>query len=137
MLAHRRAIRVYDKTKHIDTERVADCLRLAQLAPTSSNMQMWECYHVTDAKTLEALHRACFQQTAATTAQELVVFVVRPNYVKRRATVNLAFQERNIREHFPKEKQEKYLNRWSMYYKKAIPSFMDVSLGSSVFYARD
>lgn len=121
MLAHRRAIRVYDKTKHIDTERVADCLRLAQLAPTSSNMQLWECYHVTDAKTLEALHRACFQQTAATTAQELVVFVVRPNYVKRRATANLTFQERNIREHFPKEKQEKYLKRWSMYYKKAIP----------------
>ena len=109
MLAHRRAIRVYDKTKHIDTERVADCLRLAQLAPTSSNMQLWECYHITDTKTLEALHRACFQQTAVTTAQELVVFVVRPNYVKRRATANLTFQERNIREHFPKEKQEKYL----------------------------
>ena len=116
MLAHRRAIRVYDKTKHIDTERVADCLRLAQLAPTSSNMQLWECYHITDTKTLEALHRACFQQTAVTTAQELVVFVVRPNYVKRRATANLTFQERNIREHFPKEKQEKYLKRW-----KAIP----------------
>ena len=98
MLAHRRAIRVYDKTKHIDTERVADCLRLAQLAPTSSNMQLWECYHITDTKTL-----------------------VRPNYVKRRATTILTFQERNIREHFPKEKQEKYLKRWSMYYKKAIP----------------
>lgn len=121
MLAHRRAIRVYDKTKHIDTERVADCLRLAQLAPTSSNMQLWECYHVTDAKTLEALHRACLQQTSVTTAQELVVFVVRPDYVKRRATANLTFQEQNIREHFPKEKQEKYLKQWDMYYKKAIP----------------
>ena len=121
MLAHRRAIRVYDKTKHIDTERVAECLRLAQLTPTSSNMQLWECYHITDTKTLEALHRACFQQTAVTTAQELVVFVVRPDYVKRRAKANLTFQERNIREHFPKEKQEKYLKRWSMYYKKAIP----------------
>ena len=111
MLAHRRAIRVYDKTKHIDTERVADCLRLAQLAPTSSNMQLWECYHITDTKTLEALHRACLQQTSVTTAQELVVFVVRPDYVKRRAKANLTFQERNIREHFPKEKQEKYLKR--------------------------
>ena len=121
MLAHRRAIRVYDKTKHIDTERVAECLRLAQLTPTSSNMQLGECYHITDTKTLEALHRACFQQTAVTTAQELVVFVVRPDYVKRRATANPTFQERNIREYFPKEKQEKYLKRWSMYYKKAIP----------------
>ena len=123
LLQHRRAVRYFDTERPLDSERVRRHLEEAALAPTSSNMQLWECYHITDTKTLEALHRACLQQTSVTTAQELVVFVVRPDYdyVKRRAKANLTFQERNIREHFPKEKQEKYLKRWSMYYKKAIP----------------
>lgn len=121
LLQRRRAVRYFDTERQLESERVRRRLEEAALAPTSSNMQLWECYHITDTKTLEALHRACLQQTSVTTAQELVVFVVRPDYVKRRATANLTFQEQNIREHFPKEKQEKYLKQWDMYYKKAIP----------------
>ena len=48
ILNHRRAVRHYDPTKPLDNERVKHCLELATLAPTSSNMQLWECYHVTD-----------------------------------------------------------------------------------------
>ena len=43
ILNHRRAVRHYDPTKPLDNERVKHCLELATLAPTSSNMQLWEC----------------------------------------------------------------------------------------------
>ena len=52
ILEHRRAVRRYDPNKPLDTERVEDCLRQATLAPTSSNMQLWECYHVTQPDTM-------------------------------------------------------------------------------------
>lgn len=44
ILEHRRAVRKYDKDKELDTEKVKECIRLATLAPTSSNMQLWEAY---------------------------------------------------------------------------------------------
>lgn len=48
ILEHRRAVRKYDPNKELDTEKVKEYIRLATLAPTSSNMQLWEAYHVTD-----------------------------------------------------------------------------------------
>ena len=47
VLHHRRSVRVYDKEKPIDTEKVKHCLELATLAPNSSDMQLWEFYHIT------------------------------------------------------------------------------------------
>lgn len=38
ILQHRRAIRYYDAQQPISADRVEDCLKLATLAPTSSNM---------------------------------------------------------------------------------------------------
>ena len=35
VLHHRRSVRVYDKEKPIDTEKVKHCLELATLAPNS------------------------------------------------------------------------------------------------------
>ena len=40
VLNYRRSVRVYDKEKKIDTERVKHCLELATLALNSSNMQL-------------------------------------------------------------------------------------------------
>ena len=55
ILDHRRAIRHYNPEKPLDPERVKECIRMATLAPTSSNMQLWEAYHVTDKAVLEKL----------------------------------------------------------------------------------
>ena len=52
ILEHRRAVRKYDPNKDLDTEKVKECVRLATLAPTSSNMQLWEAYHVTSPEVL-------------------------------------------------------------------------------------
>ena len=46
-IAYRRSTRVY-KDDDIDTEKVKQCLVNASLAPTSSNLQLWEFYHITD-----------------------------------------------------------------------------------------
>ena len=47
VLNYRRSVRVFDKEKHIDPKKVKHCLELATLAPNSSNMQLWEFYHIT------------------------------------------------------------------------------------------
>ena len=52
VLHQRRSVRVYDKEKPIDTEKVKHCLELATLAPNSSDMQLWEFYHITEPELL-------------------------------------------------------------------------------------
>ncbi|MBF1557909.1 MAG: nitroreductase family protein, partial [Prevotella salivae] len=47
ILNHRRAVRHFDPAKPLDAEVVKDCIEQATLAPTSSNLQLWEAYHVT------------------------------------------------------------------------------------------
>lgn len=45
IVSHRRAVRIFDAAKPIDEAKVRHCIELATLAPTSSNMQLWEAYH--------------------------------------------------------------------------------------------
>lgn len=47
-LERRRSVRHYGDSP-IDADTVRQCLHLAQLAPSSSNMQLYEFYHITDA----------------------------------------------------------------------------------------
>ena len=54
-IAYRRSVRVYDPDQSIDSEIVKECIRQATLAPTSSNLQLWEFYHVTQKDTKEAM----------------------------------------------------------------------------------
>ena len=58
VLHHRRSVRVYDKEKPIDTEKVKHCLELATLAPNSSDMQLWEFYHITEPELLAKISRS-------------------------------------------------------------------------------
>ena len=46
-IAYRRSVRVYDPEQPIDPTIVKDCIQQATLAPTSSNLQLWEFYHIT------------------------------------------------------------------------------------------
>lgn len=121
LLQHRRAIRYFDKKKPLDAERVRYRLEQATLAPTSSNMQLWACYHITDPQVIQALAPACFGQSAVTTADQLVVFVTTPEQWRERAQQNLAFQREDIPRHFPADKQTKYIALQTAYYTKVIP----------------
>lgn len=120
-IAYRRSTRVY-LDDPIDNEKVKQCLINASLAPTSSNLQLWEFYHITDKATLKQLSAACFNQNAAKTAQQLVVIVTRKDLWRKRAKANIKFLEKVYDK---PNLEERWLKRKKMatnYYNKIIPT---------------
>ena len=91
-IEYRRSVRKYLDTD-LNEEKVRNCIKNATLAPNSSNMQLWEFYHITDKKVLNQLSKACFDQNAAKTAVNMVVFVARRDKWRERAKYNLDFLE--------------------------------------------
>ncbi len=129
ILNHRRSVRIYDAERPLDAEVVKECVQMATLAPNSSNLQLWEFYHVTNPETIKKIAKNCFNQSAARTAQQMVVFVVRKDLYKQRAEANYQFALKDIEKNSPNEKQQKYLERKKSYYKKLIPFVYNNFLG--------
>ncbi len=121
ILQHRRAIRIYDSSKPLDDEKVKNCIRLSTLAPTSSNMQLWECYHVTDPETLKKLAHACLDQSTARTAQQMVVFVTKQSRHRAHAAQVLKASIDDILRNSPKDRQEHRIRLQKMYYNYLMP----------------
>lgn len=117
---HRRAVRRY-RPEPIDTEAVRRCVELATLAPSSSNMQLWEVRHVTTPTVVSALATACLGQLAATTAQQLVVFVTRQDLHREHARQMLSLETVNVRRNSPTQRQHKRIRRWQRYYREVMP----------------
>lgn len=120
-IAYRRSTRVY-KDIPIDTEKVKQCLVNASLAPTSSNLQLWEFYHVIDKQKLKRLAEACFNQSAAKTAQQLVVVVTRKDLWRKRAKSNIEFLNSVYNKENLSERDLKRKKMATNYYKKLIPT---------------
>ena len=120
LVNYRRSIRHY-KSQPIDVEKVKHCIELATLAPNSSNMQLWEFYHVVEPEILKQITVACLDQQAATTAQQMVVFVTRQDLYRSRAKVMLGLESNNVVKNSPPAKQEKRIKSWKMYYGKIMP----------------
>ena len=119
-LNYRRSVRVYDKDIEIDSEIVKKCIEHATLAPNSSNMQLWEFYHITSKDTLSKLTKACLGQNAAATAKEMVVFVVRKDLWKKRVKTH----QNNLEKMFGKKPMNEYSSREKFafnYYTKVMP----------------
>ena len=75
---------------------------------------------MTDKSTIRQLGTACFDQTTITTADELVIFLIRPDLVKAHAKAVLDFERENVARHYPAEKQAKYINLLTQYYTAAV-----------------
>lgn len=90
-LNYRRSVRVYDEAKELNSQLVKKCIEQATLAPNSSNMQLWEFHHVTSKQVREKIATACMGQSAAVTAKELLVVVVRKDLWKKRTKANLNY----------------------------------------------
>ena len=118
----RRSMRKYDQNVPYDKEIVKKSLELAILSPNSSNMQLWEFYRITSPEAKEKIAHYCLDQSTAKTAGELVVFVARPDHVKRSIKHNLELV--NSEESFEKKSHR---DRRRMYYSKIMP----------LFYSRD
>ena len=135
-IEYRRSVRKYLDTG-LDEEKVKNCIRNATLAPNSSNMQLWEFYHVTDNETLKKLSKACFDQNAAKTAVNMVVFVARRDKWRERAKYNLNFLEdmfnKQEKEGVDVERRRKVSRR---YYKKLMPTIYTDFLGIVGYYKK-
>lgn len=119
-IQYRRSVRVF-KNEPIDTQKVKECIQLATLAPTSSNMQLWEFYHIVSPGILEKITTASFDQNAAKTAQQMVVVVTRKDLWRKRVQSNIdslksQYGDKPVKSY---SKREKFaLN----YYQKIIPT---------------
>ena len=112
----RRSVRKFDPNKEIDTQIVKKCIENGVLAPTSSNLQLWEFYHITNKDLLRKVSKICFDQPAASTAKQIVITLVRRDLWKKRANQNIDF--------FDSKKQklnQKQYDLTQKYYTKAVP----------------
>lgn len=116
-LAHRRSVRVFDPEKPIETKKVKYCLEQASLAPNSSNLQLWEFYHITGLEMKKLVAINCYDQPAAKTARELVIPVVRLDLWQRRIKSNIEFIRSNVKN----TEDEKKIKGALTYYEKIIP----------------
>jgi nitroreductase len=116
-IAHRRSVRVFDPKKPIETKKVKYCLEQASLAPNSSNLQLWEFYHVTGLEIKKLVAINCYDQPAAKTAQEIVIPVVRLDLWQSRIKSNIEFIRSNVKN----TEDEKKIKGALTYYEKIIP----------------
>lgn len=72
----RRSVRRFTDTP-IPDDVLADCLRLAMLAPNSSNLQPWEFYVIDSANSRKQAVKNCMNQNAAKTSARLIAVVAR------------------------------------------------------------
>lgn len=126
-IEYRRSVRAF-KTESIDEQKVKECIRLATLAATSSNMQLWEFYHIVSPEILKELSQASFEQAAAKSAQQMVVVVARKDLWKKRADSNIDF----LKSQYGTKPVSEYSKREKFafnYYRKIIPSIYTDFLG--------
>lgn len=113
----RRSVRVFDNDAPFDDSIVSNALALAVLSANSSNMQLWEFYHIKSKTVHEELTKACMGQSAAKTANQLVVFVTRQDKWAERVQWNLD----KINQQFEGKELTKRDKRALEYYQKLMP----------------
>ena len=115
----RRSVRRYKKTE-INDDDVKDSILHASLAPNSSNLQLWEFYHVTSEKLMNRISEACFNQPAARTANQFVVIVTRKDLWNKRRIFNInTIKNKTLN---ASEKSLKNRDLALKYYKYLIPT---------------
>lgn len=126
-IKYRRSVRVF-KNEPIDEQKVKDCIHLATLAATSSNMQLWEFYHIVSPDIIKKIAVASFDQNGAKTAQQIVVVVARKDLWRKRMHANISF----LKSQFGNKPEAEYSTREKFalnYYKKIIPTIYTDFLG--------
>lgn len=121
ILEHRRAVRKYDPDRNPDPEKVKQCINLAMLAPTSSNMQLWEAYHITNPDTLKQMAVACLSQGSARSCKQMVVFVTRQDKWKSHAKAVLDANIQDIKQNSPADRQAHRIKLQQQYYGMLMP----------------
>ena len=112
---YRRAIRKFTQEGY-DYSVTKKSLENALLAPSSSNMQLYQFYRISNENLKKEIAYCCLNQSAATTAVELIVLITRPDLWKQRAQFNL-----NCIVNYNPERKSLNGNSAINYYKKLMP----------------
>jgi len=120
VIKSRRSVRDF-LNKNINILTVKKCIKNATLAPNSSNLQLWEFYHIINSELKVNISRACFDQPAAKTANQFVVIVTRKDLWKSRRDFNLNFILNKFKDLDDKKSIRKKKNAIN-YYKLLIPT---------------
>lgn len=97
------------------------CLELASLAPSSSNMQLWEFFQITRPELIARVAGACLGQPAAATASEIVVFVTRQDLYRQRRNSSSNSSVETSGGTAREERQAKRIRDRELYYGKLMP----------------
>lgn len=116
IIEYRRSNRKFDANTPVPNEVIQTSIERAILSPNSSNMQLWEFHWIQSKEMLETFVPLCLGQSAAQTAQHMVVFVTRKDKWKSRAKWNLDMVKASIVGQ-PDKAQKMGLN----YYGKVMP----------------
>jgi len=119
-IKYRRSVRIFDADKPIDPLRVKECIAQSTLAPSSSNMQLWEFHHIISEDIKNKIIPFCLDQNAAKTAEQLVVVIVRQDLWRSRARDNMNHIN-SIYKNKPKKEQSSREKVIRNYYGKLIP----------------
>ena len=120
VIKSRRSVRDF-LNKNINILTVKRCIKNATLAPNSSNLQLWEFYHIINSELKVNISKACFDQPAAKTANQFVIIVTRKDLWKSRRDFNLNFILNKFKDLDDKKSIRKKKNAIN-YYKLLIPT---------------
>ena len=120
VIKSRRSVRDF-LNKNINILTVKKCIKNATLAPNSSNLQLWEFYHIINSELKVNISKACFDQPAAKTANQFVIIVTRKDLWKSRRDFNLKFILNKFKDLDDKKSIRKKKNALN-YYKLLIPT---------------
>ena len=120
VIKSRRSVRDF-LNKNINILTVKKCIKNATLAPNSSNLQLWEFYHIINSELKVNISKACFDQPAAKTANQFVIIVTRKDLWKSRRDFNLNFILNKFKDLDDKKSIRKKNNAIN-YYKLLIPT---------------
>ena len=120
VIKSRRSVRDF-QNKNINILTVKKCIKNATLAPNSSNLQLWEFYHIINSELKVNISKACFDQPAAKTANQFVIIVTRKDLWKSRRDFNLNFILNKFKDLDDKKSIRKKKNAIN-YYKLLIPT---------------
>lgn len=113
----RRSNRRFDTNINVPEDVISRSLERAIKSPNSSNMQLWEFYWIKSDDVKQKMHSLCLNQSAAKTANHLIVFVVRRDLWNIRARWNLEKIKHSIGNNTPNKMQKRALQ----YYGKIMP----------------
>ncbi len=81
-IKERRSINFFDPDKSVSDDQINKLVEIANLAPSSLNLQPWEVIAVTDPKRKAILRKCAFDQPKVTEASVMLILIANPGAIE-------------------------------------------------------